>query len=125
MSRCQYDVAQKTALLPLTEEERETVRQLTLNVPAVWEAETTTMADRKQRLGTIIQEITLTPTVPRQGTLTMLWSGGVTTGHAIVCSPLGWHCLALALLVERLRELARRLPDHQIVELISIMVLRV
>jgi Recombinase zinc beta ribbon domain/Recombinase len=112
----EYAVAQKTALVPLTEEERETVRQLSLNVPAVWEAETTTMADRKRLLRTIIQEITLTPTAPRQATMTILWSGGVTTSHAIVCPPIGWHCLAPASLVERLRELARRLPDHQIAE---------
>jgi hypothetical protein len=115
----EYAVAQKTTLLPLTEEEQEAVRQLTLNVPAIWDAETTTMADRKRLLRTIIQEITLTPTAPRQATMTILWSGGVTTSHEIICPPMGWHCLAKASLVEHLRELASRLPDHQIAELLK------
>jgi DNA invertase Pin-like site-specific DNA recombinase len=115
----EYAVAQKTALLPLSEEEREAVCQLTLNVPAIWQAETPTMADRKRLLRTLIQEITLTPTAPRQATMTILWSGGVTTSHEIVCPPIGWHCLAPTALVERLRELAKRLPDHQIAELLN------
>jgi DNA invertase Pin-like site-specific DNA recombinase len=115
----EYAVAQKTALSPLTPEEQEAVRQLTLNVPAVWEAPTTTMADRKRLLRTIIQEITLTPTAPRQATMTILWSGGMTTSHEVVCPPIGWHCLAEASLVERLRELASRLPDHRIAELLN------
>ncbi len=112
----EYAVAQKTALVPLTAEEREAVRQLTLNVPAIWEAETTTMTDRKRLLRTIIQDITLTLTAPRQATMTILWSGGVTTHHEIICPPMGWHCLAPASLVERLREFATHLPDHQIAE---------
>jgi DNA invertase Pin-like site-specific DNA recombinase len=112
----EYAIAQKTVLLPLSEEEREAVRRLTLDVPTVWQAKTTTMADRKRLLRTVIQEITLAPTAPRQATMTILWSGGITTTHEIVCPPIGWHCLAPASLVERLRELASRLPDHQIAE---------
>jgi hypothetical protein len=112
----EYAVAQKTVLLPLSEEEREAVRRLTLDMPTVWQAETTTMADRKRRLGTVIQEITLTPTTPRQATMTILWSGRIITTHEIVCPPIGWHCLAPSSLVERLRELVSCLPDHQIAE---------
>jgi DNA invertase Pin-like site-specific DNA recombinase len=115
----EYAVAQKTTLVPLTKEEQEAVRQLTLNVPAIWEAETTTMADRKRLVRTVIQEVTLTPTAPRQATMTILWSGDVITSHEIVCPPIGWHCLAPTALVERLRELASRLPDHQIAELLN------
>lgn len=115
----EYAVAQKTTLVPLTPEEQEAVRHLSLNVPTVWEAETTTMADRKRLLRTVVQEITLTPTGSRTASMTMLWSGGITTSHEISCPPIGWHCLAPASLVERLRELAIRLPDHQIAELLN------
>jgi DNA invertase Pin-like site-specific DNA recombinase len=115
----EYAVAKRTTLAPLTPEEREAVRQLSVNVPAIWEAETTTMADRKRLLRTVIQEITLTPRAPRQATMTILWSGGVTTSHEVICPPIGWHCLAPASLVERLRELAGRLPDHQIAQLLN------
>jgi hypothetical protein len=115
----EYAVAQKITLAPLTPEEQEAVRQLTLNVPAMWEASTTTMADRKRLLRTVIQEITLTPTTPRQATMTILWSGGVTTSHEVICPPIGWHCVASAALVERLRDLSSRLPDHRIAELFN------
>ncbi len=115
----EYAVAQKTTLAPLTPEEQEAARQLTVNVPAIWEAATTTMADRKRLVRTIIQEITLTPTAPRQATMTILWSGGVTTSHEIICPPIGWHCLAPSALVERLRDLTSRLPDHRIAELLN------
>ncbi|MFL5591934.1 MAG: recombinase family protein, partial [Ktedonobacteraceae bacterium] len=115
----EYAVAQKTTLLPLTPEEQEAVRQLSLNVPTIWEAPTTTMADRKRLLRTVVQEITLTPTAPRTASLTILWSGGITTSHEVLCPPIGWHCLAPAALVERLRDLASRLPDHQIAELLN------
>jgi DNA invertase Pin-like site-specific DNA recombinase len=115
----EYAVAQKTTLVPLTPEEQEAVCQLSLNVPAVWEAETTTMADRKRLLRTVVQEITLTPTGPRTASMTILWSGGISTSHEIICPPIGWHCLAEASLVQRLHELARRLPDHQIAELLN------
>ncbi len=115
----EYAVAQKTTLIPLTAEEQEAVRQLSLHVPTVWEAETTTMADRKRLLRTVVQEITLTPAEPRTASMTILGSGGITTNHEISCPPLGWHCLAPAALVERLRELATRLPDHQIAQLLN------
>jgi hypothetical protein len=115
----EYAVAKRTQLAPLTPEEQEAVRQLSVNVPTVWEAQTTTMADRKRLLRTSIQEITLTPAAPRQATMTILWSGGVTTSHEVICPPIGWHCLAPASLVERLRQLATRLPDHQIAQLLN------
>jgi len=115
----EYAVAKRTTLAPLTEEEREAIRQLSVNVPIIWEAETTTMTDRKRLLRTVIQEITLTPTAARHATMTILWSGGVTTSHEVICPPIGWHCLASSSLVERLRELAAHLPDHRIAELLN------
>lgn len=115
----EYAVAKRTTLAPLTPEEREAVCQLSVDVPTIWEAPTTTMADRKRLVRTVIQEITLTPTAPRQATMTIVWSGGVTTSHEIVCPPIGWHCVAEASLVERLRQLATCLPDHQIAEVLN------
>src|SRR6266700_8037859 len=50
-----YAVAQKTPLVPLTPDEQEAVRQLSLNVPTIREAPTTTMADRKRLLRTVVQ----------------------------------------------------------------------
>ena len=115
----EYAVAEMSDLTPLTPEEQEAVRQLTFNVPTLWDAPTTTMADRKRLLRTVIQEITLTPTTRRQATMTILWSGGVTTTHTVICPPIGWHCVTPAPLVERLRDLASLLPDHRIAEVLA------
>jgi hypothetical protein len=51
--------------------------------------------------------------------MTILWSGGAATTHAVICPPIGWHCVTPAPLVERLRELASRLPDHRIAEALN------
>lgn len=108
-------------LAPLTRDEQAAVRRLAEDLPAVWAAETTTMADRKRLLRLAVQEVTVTVRSEqrRSAEVTVLWSGGVTTQHEVVCPPTGWHCVTDAALVERLRELAQRLPDYQIAELLN------
>jgi hypothetical protein len=58
-------------------------------------------------------------TSPRTAELTVLWSGGVTTSHSVVCPPQGWQCVTNATLVARIGELAQRMPDHQIAEVLN------
>jgi hypothetical protein len=48
--------------------------------------------------------------------VSILWSGGLITTQTVTCRPTGWHCTTDAAVVARLRELAQRLPDHQIAE---------
>lgn len=112
----EYAQAQKTDLTPLTPEEQAAIQALAANVPQLWEAPTTTMADRKRLIRTVIQAITLTPSARRQAQVTILWSGEVTTTQVVTCPPVGWHCTAAATLVNRLRECAQTMPDHQIAE---------
>lgn len=52
----------------------------------------------------------------RAAAVAILWSGGATTAHTITRPPRGWHCTTDAATVARLRELAQRLPDHQIAD---------
>jgi DNA invertase Pin-like site-specific DNA recombinase len=117
----EYRAAQRAELAPLSDTEQQAVRQLADDLPAVWAAETTSAADRKRLLRLAIQEVTVrvVATSPRTAELTLLWSGGVTTSHTVVCPPIGWHCVTNATVVARIGELAQRMPDHQIAEVLN------
>lgn len=113
-----YAAARRTELAPLSAAEQEAVRRLAADLPAVWEAPTTTPADRKRLLRLVVQEVTVTvqDTRPRRATVAILWSGGLVTTQTVTCPPVGWHCTTDAAVVERLRALAQQLPDHQIAD---------
>jgi hypothetical protein len=113
-----YAAASQTDLAPLTELERQALQQLAGDLDAIWEAPSTSMADRKRLLPLAIQEVTVTvqSTQPRSTEMTILWSGGLTTTQTVTCRPTGWHCTTSSAVVDRLRELAQRLPDHLIAE---------
>jgi DNA invertase Pin-like site-specific DNA recombinase len=113
-----YAAAQRTALAPLTAAEQAAVRQLATDLPTLWEAPSTTTADRKRLLRLVIQDVTLTANAateqPRRAELTIAWSGGVTTTHTLTCPPRGWHCTTNADLLEQIRTRAQHQPDHQL-----------
>jgi DNA invertase Pin-like site-specific DNA recombinase len=113
-----YATAAKTDLAPLTEAEQRALQQLAGDLSTIWEAPTTGMADRKRLVRLAIQEVTLTvqATRPRSAEVTILWTGGLTTTQTVTCRPTGWHCTTSSAVVDRLRELAQQLPDHQIAE---------
>ena len=69
----------------LTAAEREQVRALAAGLPAVWNAATTTDADRKQLLRHLIEAVTVTVTGgSEQVDVEVTWAGGHrTTGHVI------------------------------------------
>ena len=117
-----YAAATKTDLAPLTETEQQQLQQLAGDLEAIWEAPTTSMADRKRLLRLAIQEVTLTAqaTQPRSAQVTILWNGGLTTTQTVTCRPTGWHCTTSSTVVDRLRELAQSLPDHQIAERLNL-----
>jgi hypothetical protein len=118
----EYRAVQRTALAPLSAEEQQAVRQLAEDLPALWDTPTTTAADRKRLLRLVIQEVTVTVvagTLPRRAEIVVLWSGGITTTHTVVCPPTGWHCLTDPAIVTRLRALAPSLPDHRIADLLN------
>src|SRR6266571_2895919 len=69
----------------LTPAEREQVRALAADLPAVWNAETTTDADRKQLLRHLIENVTVTVSgASEQADVEITWAGGHrTTGRVI------------------------------------------
>jgi DNA invertase Pin-like site-specific DNA recombinase len=118
----EYATARRAELAPLTEDEQQAVRHLADDLLAVWSAPTTTVADRKRLVRLAIQEVTVSvrADASRSADVTVLWSGGVTTSHTVVCPPLGWHCLTDATLLARIAELAQHMPDYQIAELLNV-----
>jgi DNA invertase Pin-like site-specific DNA recombinase len=115
-----YILAQRTDLAPLAEADRQAVRELATDLPALWSASTTTATDRKRLLRLVVQEVTLkADSETRSASFTVTWSGGTTTTHSVTCPPMGWHCVTDANLVQRIRELAPTYPDHQIAKLLN------
>lgn len=112
-----YGVVQRTDLAPLDEADQQAVRQLAQDLPVLWQATTTTMADRKRLLRLIIREVALTADrATRSAQFTITWSGGATTIHAVTCPRLGWHHLTDPAIVQHIREAAATCPDHLIAE---------
>jgi hypothetical protein len=91
------------------------VHRLADDLPGLWHAETTTAIDRKRLLRLVITEVTLTAHSPeRRADFAILWCGGATTGHTVSCPPRGRHSQTESGMLDRIRELAVRRPDHQI-----------
>lgn len=68
----------------LTAAEREQIRALAADLPAVWHAETTTDADRKQLLRHLIEEVTVTVIGDsEQVDVEITWAGGHRTGGRV------------------------------------------
>jgi len=113
--RAEYAVMQRTDLLPLGDADRAGVQRLATDLPALWHAETTTMADRKRLLRIVVMEVTLiTQPEQRRADIKVLWCGGAVTTHTAECPPNGQHQRTAAGVVERLADLAGRHPDHQV-----------
>jgi len=111
----EYAVLQRTDLLPLGESDRDSVRHLATDLPALWRAATTTMVDRKRLLRLVVTEVTLT-THPgqRRADFKVLWCGGAVTRHTADCPPAGAHQRTKSDVLDRLAILAGDQPDHQV-----------
>jgi DNA invertase Pin-like site-specific DNA recombinase len=111
----EFAVLQRTELLPLADADRESVRRLAADLPAIWHAETTTAVDRKRLLRLVVTEVTLiTHQKQRQADFRILWCGGAITEHSALCPPIGLRQRTNTATLERLTQLAAQLPDHQI-----------
>ena len=76
-----YAEAKRSQRLEVSAEERQQILRLAADLPAVWQATTTTQAERKELLGLLVKQIALTPVEgpPRQTEVQLLWHTMATT----------------------------------------------
>ncbi len=81
----QYAEARREARVELTARDREQIRQLARDLPAVWKSSTTTAADRKAMLRLVIEAIAVHPVdVPKRTTrIKVQWTSGSVSELAI------------------------------------------
>ena len=115
--RLEQDYAHQlaTELRPLDAVETEEVRRLASDLPTLWRADTTTPLDRKRLLRLVVAAVTVTVRAGRNGAdFLVLWSGGARTTHWVDSPGFGRHLCTDAVVLETIRDLARRMPDHQV-----------
>jgi hypothetical protein len=104
---------QSQSLAPLREIDRQRLRCLAQDVPALWQADTTTPQDRKRLLRCLIRDVTLdSVSQPGFSRITVRWQTGTTT-TVTVPRPKPGRRTSLPLL-ERIRSLAQTQPDDLI-----------
>jgi DNA invertase Pin-like site-specific DNA recombinase len=104
---------QTQSLAPLSEAERQQLRQLAQDVPGLWQAETTTAPERKRLLRCLIRDVTLDSfSQPGFSRITLRWHTGASTTVTVPRPKPGRH--SSPSLLERIRDLAQSQPDELI-----------
>lgn len=117
-----YAKAEQEANFSLTTEERATMQSLAGNLSAIWQAETTTQADRKQLLRLAIESVQLDG-VNRPGwiEIQIRWHSGVITRQEVKRSQPGEGSLKTpGQAVERIHELAAAMCYGEIAEALNV-----
>ena len=104
----QYDEARRQHLAELTAQDRERIRQLARDLPAVWRSSTTQVADRKAMLRLVIEVIAVHPVdVPKRSTrLRVQWHSGAVSELQIARPGKGESHRHAPVVVQRIRQLA-------------------
>jgi DNA invertase Pin-like site-specific DNA recombinase len=99
-----------------TPEQKAKVLALARDLPRVWHAPTTQAKDRKRMLRLLIKDITVEkPLHPKQLLAHIRWQGGACTDICVQLPPnIADRVRYPSAVVDRIRELARSLPDSEI-----------
>jgi len=101
----------------LSKIEEQEVHRLAHNLPAIWNATTTTDKDRKMLLRAAIQEVQLTKQ-DRDVTVKILWIGGAVTDKIVHLPKIRSKRYTSLNLVESVRQLAKKFTDEQIARIL-------
>jgi hypothetical protein len=114
----EYALGPKQAALSLTARQREQIRHLAHDLPAIWHAPTTTFAQRKQLLRWLIKDVTLS----KRGNVidvAIRWQTEALTSLAIPRCKMSWEERQTSpQVVERVRELS---PTHTNAQIAAIL----
>jgi DNA invertase Pin-like site-specific DNA recombinase len=104
---------------PLSAAELVRAEELGRNLDEVWQAETTTMRDRKRLLRSVIEEVQIR-TEQKRYLVRIVWKGGATTEREVLrlASPGGATATPLDT-VELVRQLAQEFDDSQIARILN------
>lgn len=113
----EFDRFQRQTPAQVTETEREKIRQLAADIPALWAATETTAADRKDILRCLIERVDVVVTENTESvSVTIHWAGGCCTEQQLVRPVQGYQQLQdYERLTQRLREL--RAARHKAAEI--------
>jgi DNA invertase Pin-like site-specific DNA recombinase len=105
-----YDRFTRTRPQPLTPTQQRAIAALASDIEGLWVAPTTTDADRKQIIRTLVDQVTITVVgTSEQVTVTIGWAGGRTTGGQTIRPVARLEQLSCyPQLVERVRQLAEQ-----------------
>jgi DNA invertase Pin-like site-specific DNA recombinase len=117
----EYRREQGRGLSPLTEDEKVLLRGLVGDVPALWQAPDTTLADRKRLLRCLIREVVLRRDAGAKGaggltTLRIGWQSGAWTELQVRRPATSDFARTPAAVLQRIRTLAQCLPDAQLAD---------
>jgi len=116
----EYERLRLTELRPLDAVEVEDVRRLASDLPSLWQADTTTLTDRKRLLRLVAATVTVTVREGRTGAdVAVLWSGGARTAHRVDSPGFGSHLRTKAGTLDAIRDLAGWMPDHQVAAVLA------
>ena len=103
---------------PLSEEEKDLIRRLAEDLPALWSAETTTNAERKRLLRCLIEDVTL-DRFSKEGVsiIHIRWHSGTSTTVEVERPQPG--CRTSPRAVRRIRELALRHADEEVAAILN------
>jgi len=114
----EWQRAQQQELAPLSDADRQLIRQLADDLPALWHAETTSNIERKRLLRCLIQDVTLDRfSKPGVSIIQVRWQTGATTTVEVDRPPPGVWTPPRAM--QRIRELAPSHPDDWIAEILN------
>jgi hypothetical protein len=114
----EWQQAQQQELAPLSEADRQLIRELADDLPALWHAETTTNAERKHLLRCLIQDVSLDRfSRPGVSIIHVHWHTGTTTTVEVERPQPG--CWTPPAALQRIQELAPHHPDDQIAVILN------
>jgi hypothetical protein len=104
-----------------TQEQKKKVLALARDLPRLWHAPSTQSKDRKRMLRLLIKDITVEkPANQKQLLVHIRWQGGASTDVSVQLPPnIADRVRYPAAIVDRIRALARDLPDGEIADLLN------
>jgi DNA invertase Pin-like site-specific DNA recombinase len=112
----EYATRPELATHPVNAEERERLLALAQDLPALWQAETTTAAERKQLLRCVIKDVTLTKQA-KTVRVAIRWQTEACTHLEVARPPRADEARRTdSAVIEQVRQLAARYTDAQVAE---------